>query len=306
MYDLIIIGAGPAGLAAGLYAGRFRMNTLILEKMAPGGQIILSLSIDNYPGFPGGIPTSELIDKLKAQVDELGIKIEDREVLEIKPDREIHGFKIETSQGNLQTKTIIIASGAVSKRLDVQGEDKFIGRGVSYCGTCDAPLFRDKEVVAVGGGDKAIEEAIHLANFAKRVSIVHRRSEFRASKILEEKARNNPKINFILDSAIEEIAGENKVSFVKIKNVKTNTSLDFPCDGVFIFVGIKPSTSFLKNFLEMDEHGFIIIDLEMRTSHTGVFSAGDCCKKGLYQVITACGEGATAADSAHKYLLMKK
>lgn len=306
MHDLIIIGAGPAGLAAGLYAGRFRMNTLILEKMAPGGQIILSLSIDNYPGFPGGIPTSELIDKLKAQVDELGIKIEDREVLEIKPDREIHGFKIETSQGNLQTKAIIIASGAVSKRLDVQGEDKFIGRGVSYCGTCDAPLFRDKEVVAVGGGDKAIEEAIHLANFAKRVSIVHRRSEFRASKILEEKARNNPKINFILDSVIEEIVGENKVSSVKIKNVKTNTSVDFPCDGVFIFVGIKPSTSFLKNFLEMDEHGFIIVDLEMRTSHTGVFAAGDCCKKGLYQVITACGEGATAADSAHKYLLMKK
>lgn len=293
-------------MTAGLYAGRFRMNTLILEKMTPGGQIILSLSIENYPGFPGGIPTSELVDKLKAQVDELGIKIEDREVLEIKPSRETHGFIIETTGGILQTKTIVISTGAASKRLDVKGEEQLIGRGVSYCGTCDAPLFKNKDVVVIGGGDKAIEEAIHLASFAKKVNIIHRRSEIRASKILEEKARNNPKINFILDSVIEEIVGDNKVECVKIKNVKTNTVTHFPCDGVFIFVGIKPNTNFLKNFLEIDEQGFIIMDLEMRTSKPGIFAAGDCCKKGLYQVITACGEGATAADSAYKYFLLKR
>jgi thioredoxin reductase (NADPH) len=307
MYDLIIIGAGPAGLTAGLYAGRFRLNALILEKMSVGGQIILSSVIENFPGFPGGISTQELIDKFKKQVDEVGVKIEPEEVLEIG-----QSFKLETPLYNVRTadktyeaKSIIVSTGAQAKRLGIEGEDKFIGRGVSYCATCDGPLFRDKEVVVIGGGDRAIEEAIFLANYAKRVTLIHRRHELRASRILEEKARKIPKINFILDSVIEEITGLNRVESVKLKNIKTDAISNLSCQGVFIFVGIQPNTAFLKNLLQTDELGFIITDQEMNSSGGGVFACGDCRKKSLYQVVNACAEGAVAANSAHKYLSMR-
>lgn len=305
MYDLIIIGAGPAGLSAAIYAGRFRMHTLILEKMAPGGQIILSSNIENYPGFPGGISTDELVNRFKKQVEELGMNVENKEALEIKPNSksETPTYDIKTAEAGLQTKSVIIATGAAAKQLGIEGEEKFLGRGVSYCATCDGPLFKDKEVAVIGGGDKAIEEAIFLSGYASKVSLIHRRQAFRASKILQERARSNPKINFVLDAAAEEIQGEDKVTAVQIKNVKTNSKKTLLCQGVFIFVGIKPNTIFLKNILKMDEQGFIITDQEMRTSGEGIFACGDCRKKGLYQVITACGEGAVAADSAHKYLL---
>jgi thioredoxin reductase (NADPH) len=305
MYDLVIIGAGPAGLAAGLYAGRFRLNTLIIEKMSPGGQIILSPTIENYPGFPGGLATYELVDKFRAQVEELGIKIENKEVVGIKRIQDLGKvtYEISAQDAGIMTKSIIIASGAQSKRLGIDGEDKFVGRGVSYCGTCDGPLFRNKDILVIGGGDRAIEEAIFLSGYAGRVFLVHRRSELRASKILEEKARLDPKISFILDSVVEKIVGANKVEAARIKNVKTSSIHEIACQGVFIFIGIKPNTVFLKNILEINEDGFIITDQEMRSSLQGVFACGDCRKKSLYQVITACGEGAVAADSAHKYLL---
>lgn len=304
MYDVIIIGAGPAGLTAALYAGRFRLNALILEKMSVGGQIVFSSSIENFPGFPGGISTQELIDKFKKQVDEVGVKIEPEEVLEID-----QSFKLETPLYNVkapdrsyEAKSIIVATGAQGKRLGIEGEDKFIGRGVSYCATCDGPLFRDKDVVVIGGGDRAIEEAIFLAGYAKRVTIIHRRQELRASKILEEKTRQSPKINFILDSVIEKITGLNRVESVKIKNIKTDSISNLSCQGVFIFVGIQPNTAFLKNLLQMDELGFIITDQDMKSSCEGIFACGDCRKKSLYQVVNACAEGAVAANSAHKYL----
>lgn len=304
MYDLIIVGAGPAGLTAGLYAGRFRMDTLILERMTPGGQIILSSTIENYPGFPGGISTQELVDRFKKQIDELGIKIEMEEVQEVAQSFELKTpiYNIKAQDKSYKTKSIIIATGTQAKHLGVEGEDRFVGRGLSYCGTCDGPLFRDKEVVVVGGGDRAIEEAIFLGGYASKVSVIHRREELRASKILEEKARKNPKINFVLDSVVEEILGQDKVEAIKIKNVKTNSPSQLLCQGVFIFVGINPNTTFLKNLLEMDEQGFIITDEGMATSCEGLFACGDCRKKSLYQVITACGEGAMAADSAYKYL----
>ena len=307
MYDLIIIGAGPAGLTAALYAGRFRMNTVILEKMSCGGQIILSSAIDNYPGFPGGIPTFDLVERFKKQVEDLGVAIENKEVLGIKPTLESGAlsYEIKAQDALLKAKSIIIASGAQPKQLGVEGEAKFVGRGVSYCGTCDGPLFRDKEVVVVGGGDRAIEEAIFLSSYAKKVFLVHRRSEFRAAKILEEKAKAHPKINFILDSLIERISGGNKVEAVSIKNLKTNSTKELPCQGIFIFVGIIPNTAFLKGSLEMDEGGFIITDRELKASKDGIFACGDCCKKSLYQVITACSEGAIASDSAYKYLLKR-
>lgn len=308
-------------MTAALYAGRYSLNTLVLEKMAPGGQIILSPAIENFPGFPGGISTQELIERFKKQIDDLGINIEIAEVQELATNlkstprlrlrvmvSEVEPirtpiYNIRTNDGSYETKSIIIATGAQAKRLGVEGEDKFIGRGVSYCATCDGPLFRNKDVLVIGGGDRAVEEAIFLSSYAKSVYLVHRRAELRASKILVEKAKLIPKINFILESIVEEIQGQDKVEQVLLKNVKTNSKSKISCQGVFISVGIKPNTVFLKNFLEMDEKGFIITDQEMKTSGEGVFACGDCRKKSLYQVITACGEAAVAAASSHKYLL---
>jgi len=303
MYELIIIGAGPAGLAAGLYAGRYRLNTLILEKINVGGQILSSPTIENFPGFPAGIATQELIERFKKQVDELGVNIEMEEVLEIVAKSKDSVYEVKTKERTHQTKSIIIATGAQPKRLGVQGEERLIGRGVSYCGICDGPLFRDKEIVVIGAGDRAVEEAIFLSGYAKKVTLIHRRNELRASGILQEKAKKNPKINFVLESVVEEIIGQNRVEGLKIKNAKTESLNTIACQGVFIFVGIKPNTDFLKNQLHLDETGFIITGQDLKTSCEGIYACGDCLKKSLYQVISACSEGATAADSAQKYLL---
>jgi len=302
MYDLIIIGAGPAGLTAALYAGRYRLKALVLEKMGIGGQIILSDTIENFPGFPGGISTQELMERIKKQVDELGVAIEIAECLEIvATTRPV--FTIKTKDRSYETKSVIIASGASPMKLGVKGEARLVGRGVSYCGTCDGPLFKNKEIVVAGAGDRAIEEALFLSSYAKRVTIIHRRNQLRASKILEEKTRKNSKINFILESVIEEIMGQNKVEAIRIKNVKTDSVSVFPSSGVFVFIGIVPNTSFIKNQLNTDELGFIIDGEDLMTSEVGIFACGDCRKKNLYQVITAAGDGAVAADSAHKYLM---
>jgi thioredoxin reductase (NADPH) len=305
MYDTIIIGAGPAGLTAALYAARFGLKTLILEKMVAGGQILLSDRIENFPGFPGGISTQELIERMTKQIEDLGIRVEIDEALEIIPDEsaEGHSYTVKSKYNSYRARSIIIATGAKPKKLNVRGEDKLIGRGVSYCGTCDGPLFKDKDVVVIGAGNRAIEEAIFLTNYAKNVSLIHRRQELRASKILDERARSNPKIKFILDSIIDEIKGENKVEAVTIRNVKTNSTAELVCQGVFIFVGIEPNTNFVKNLLNIDESGFIMTDQDLGTLRDGIFACGDCLKKHLYQVITACAEGALAADSSHKYLL---
>lgn len=304
MNDLIIIGAGSAGLTAALYAGRFRMDTLVFERMNAGGQILLSPSIDNYPGFPAGLGTDELIDRFRKQAEEVGIEIQDKDVQDVKNSS--NGFLVKTTEGDFEAKAVIIATGAQPKRLDVEGELRLTGKGVSYCGTCDGPLFKEKEIVVIGGGDRAIEDALFLAGYAKKVTIIHRRNELRASMILVEKAKADPKIHFSLESVVEEIIGENKVEAVRIKNVKTAAESLIPCHGVFIFVGILPNTGFLKNLLDRDEFGFIITDQEMRASQAGVFACGDCRKKSLYQVVTACGDGATSADSAYKYIINRK
>ncbi|MDD5512835.1 MAG: thioredoxin-disulfide reductase [Candidatus Omnitrophica bacterium] len=303
-YDLIIIGAGPAGLTAGLYAGRFQINTLIMEKISFGGQITLSSTIENYPGFPGGISTHELMDKFKAQVDELGVKTQDSEVTEIIPEKQGAGifYRVRSTQGDYLCKALIIASGAQARRLGVDGEERLIGRGVSYCGTCDGPLFRNKEVVLIGGGDRAVEEAIFLSGYANKVIVVHRRQEFRASKILVERAKNNPRISFVLDSVVRKICGENRVESVILSNVKSHRETTVECQGVFVFVGIAPNTDFLKKVLQINEAGFIITKPDQETSLSGVFACGDCIEKSLYQVVNACGEAAVAANSAHKYL----
>lgn len=305
MHDLVIIGAGPAGLTAGLYAGRFRLDTLILEKMSPGGQIVLSPSIDNFPGLPAGTATFGLVERLRQQVEEVGVAITSADVQEIEfaePGPSVF-YKVRTPEETYEARTVIIATGAEPKRLGVPSEDRLTGRGVSYCATCDGPLFRDKDVVVVGGGDRAVEEALFLTSYAARVTLVHRRDQLRASKILEEKARKDPRIVFLLDTVLEDIVGKERVEAVEVRNVKTQAPGRLPCQGVFIFVGTRPNTGFLSGRLVMDEAGFIVTAEDMSTSCAGVFACGDCRKKSLYQVITACGDGATAAASAQRYLL---
>jgi thioredoxin reductase (NADPH) len=300
MYDLIIIGGGPAGLTAGLYAGRFRLKTLLLEKISLGGQIISTPAIENFPGFLGGVATDKLISAMHKQIEELGVEVKVEEVVKIVCNLK---FKIIAAEGEYPAGAVIIATGARPKQLGIPGEERLVGRGISYCGTCDGPIFKDKDIVVVGAGDRAIEEAIFLSSYAKKVNIIHRRQSLRASKILEERIQQNPKVNFILDTLVEEIVGKERVEGVRIKNVKTGVNSDLACQGVFIFVGIQPNTLFLRNQLQMDEAGFIITDETLKTSKVGIFACGDCRKKNLYQVITACAEGAQAADSAHKYLL---
>lgn len=300
-YDLIIIGAGPAGLTAALYAGRSRLNTLLIEKMTVGGRILMSESIENYPGFPGGILTQELITRMESQVNELNIKIQSDEVLEL----DSLNKKIKTSSGIYESSAIIIASGAKPRKLNIPGEKELTGRGVSYCATCDGPLFRDKKVVIVGGGNAVAEEAIYLVRFANSVTVIHRRADLRASAILQERMQENKKINFILNSIVTQIKGTKKTEAITIKDLLSQKEADFNCDGVFIYIGYEPETEFLKGKLNIDESGFIITDENMNTSAQGIFACGDCRKKSLYQVINACGDAAVAADSAYKFIASK-
>jgi len=301
MHDLIIIGGGPAGLTAALYAGRSRMDTLLIEKMSLGGRILMSEMIENYPGFPGGILTTELISRMEKQARELGVRIESDEVLGLDCEKKT----VKTSSRLHEARVIIIASGARARKLNVPGEEKYTGRGVSYCATCDAPFYKEKNVVIVGGGNAVAEEAIYLNRFASSVNIVHRRQDLRASMILQEKMQQEKKINFILNNVVTEIKGSQKVEAVRIRDLLTGKERDFSCDGVFIYIGYEPETTFLKGKLKMDETGFIITDEVMATSVEGVFACGDCRKKSLYQVINACGDGAVAADSAYKFIAAK-
>ena len=298
MYDLIILGGGPAGLTAALYAGRSRLKTLILEKIGVGGRILLTEVIENFPGFADGINTADLIKRMQEQVTNLGINIVLEEVLDI----DCQSKRVQTNGGTYSADAIIIATGAQPRKLGVPGEDKLTGRGVSYCATCDGPLYRDKNVVIIGGGNAMAEEALYLTRFAKSVNIIHRRDQLRASPILQEKLKENKKINFSLSSVLTEITGSGKVEAMKIKDLNTSQEKLIQCDGIFIYIGYNPDTVFLKDKLNLDETGFIITGEDMSTSMDGIFACGDCRKKSLYQVITACGDGAVAADSAYKYL----
>ncbi|MFH1355121.1 MAG: thioredoxin-disulfide reductase [Candidatus Omnitrophota bacterium] len=300
-HDLIIIGAGPAGLTAGLYAGRSRLKTLILEKLSVGGRILLTESIENYPGFIDGVAPSDLIKRIEGQVRKLDVKISYEEVLEL--DCEL--ISVKTDLKTYSAGAIIIATGAHPKRLGITGEEKFTGRGVSYCAICDGAFYRDKDVMIIGGGNSMAEEALFLTRFAKQVNIVHRRSELRASEVLQERLRKNKKINFILHSVISKITGSDKVESVQIKDVNSGEERIMRCDGVFIYVGYTPDTQFVKDKLKLDDNGFIITQDDLSTSVEGIFACGDCRKKTLYQVITACGDGATAADSAYKLIASK-
>lgn len=300
MYDLVIIGGGPAGLTAGLYGARGGLKTLVVEKFMPGGQAAITDIIANYPGFPEGISGPELMHKFHLQAVEHGAEFEMKEVIGIQDDGET---KIVQAAGEeIRAKAIIISTGAKARKLGAPGEEKFQGRGVSYCATCDGAFFRDKKVAVIGGGDSAVEEAIFLTKFASEVVIIHRRDEFRAAKVLQDKAKANEKIELMFDSVVEEINGTDKVESLKIKNVKTGVTEEQPFDGVFVFVGTEPNTDFLRGVVELNSNGYIIADDFLKTSVNGVFVAGDVREKFLRQVSTAVGDGAHAAMAVERYL----
>jgi len=301
IYDAIIIGGGPAGLTAGIYLSRARMNTLLIEKAIPGGQVNLTEIIENYPGFPHGIAGPELMQKMEEQAVQFGLRIEYGEVAEIKiKEDKVKIVKINNQE--YKTLTIILASGAEASKLKVPGEGELRGRGVSYCATCDAPFFKDQKIVVVGGGDTAIEETLYLTKFVREATIIHRRDRLRATKILQERVFANKKINFAWDSVVTKILGKEKVEGILIQNKKTGKEKEIPCQGVFVFVGNVPNSKFLNELVKLDQKGYVLTDDNMMTSQEGIYACGDIRKKLLRQVVTACGEGATAAFAAQKYI----
>lgn len=298
MHDLVIIGSGPAGLTAALYAARAGLNTLILEKLNVGGRILMTENIENFPGFFPAVSVQVLIGQMEEQVKSLGVKIEHEEAIELDV-----GLKtVKTDSKSYAAKAVIIATGAKPRKLGVPGEDRLTGKGVSFCAICDAPFYKEKNVVIAGGGNAVAEEAIYLARFAKSVTIIHRRNDLRASQILQERLKENAKIHFLLSTVVTQINGSSKVESARVKDVNSSKEQDIPCDGVFVYIGSQPDTFIVKDKLKLDETGFVITDENMVTSKDGIFACGDCRKKSLYQVITACGDGAVAADSAYKYI----
>ncbi|MHB1393396.1 MAG: thioredoxin-disulfide reductase [Clostridia bacterium] len=301
VYDVAIIGGGPAGLAAGLYASRSRMSAIIIEKAKWGGQAGTTEELENYPGSIEMPTGPKLIERMKSQAEAFGTELVKDEVTGFDLSDKVKVVKLGSGK-DINAKTILIATGAQPMLLGAPGEIELRGKGVSYCATCDADFFTELEVVVVGGGDAAVEEAIYLTRFAEKVTIIHRREEFRAAKSIVEKAMSNDKINIIWNTVVEEVYGDGIVEGVKLKNVKTGEVTDFRTDGVFMFVGTKPISEFAKGVVEMDQKGYIKADEEMRTSVEGVFAAGDVRIKSLRQVITAAADGAIAAVNAEKYI----
>ncbi|MDP2913598.1 MAG: thioredoxin-disulfide reductase [Candidatus Omnitrophota bacterium] len=304
IHDIVIIGGGPSGLTAGLYACRARMKVLLLEKMACGGQALLADKVENFPGFPDGVKGPELAEWMLKQAEHFGLEVKSAEAKRVSPQNSGEKtFAIELAGGErIAALSVIIAAGARWNALNIPGEKELTGRGVSYCATCDGPLFRGKDVVVVGGGDTALGDAIFLTKFADKVTVIHRRDKLRAAKILQERALANKKIELCLNSIATEIIGRNKVEGIKIKDAATNAERVLKADGVFVLIGLAPNSDVVKGLVKSDEKGYIIADDEMRTSTEGIFACGDVRQKLLRQVVTAAGDGATAAFSAQHYV----
>lgn len=299
-YDVIIIGGGPAGLSAGLYAARASLSTLLIEKGILGGQIANVEHVENYPGFPEGISGFQLGQAMHQQATKYGLETVAAEVTAIELAEK--GKVVKTTEGEYLAKVLIMATGAEPNRLGVPGEERLLGHGVSYCATCDGPLFRDKVVAVIGGGDSAVEEGLTLTRFASRVILIHRRDQLRASKLHQQRAFANQKMEFLWDTVVEEILGDDKVKGLSLRNVKTGEKSTLEVSGVFIYVGLHPNTEFLRGLLRLDAQGHIVINEEMQTEIAGIFAAGDIRQNSPRQVITAAGDGATASLSAEKFL----
>jgi len=299
-YELVIIGGGPAGLTAGLYAARGGLNVILIEKIVPGGQIIITDWIENYPGFPEGLSGPDLVQKMTEQVKRFDLSIENNEVVSVDFSEPVK--KLTLNDRTLTSHAIIIATGASPKKLGVPGEETFFGKGISSCATCDGPFFKDSIVAAVGGGDTGVQESLFLTKFAKKVYLIHRRDKLRAAAILQKRALANEKIEIIWDSVLTDIGGLTHVENITVKNIKTGEKTQFSVDGCFIWVGTIPNAQFLGDSLKLDEYGFIVADLNMETSVPGVFAAGDVRNTPLRQVVTAVGDGAIAAISAENYI----
>jgi thioredoxin reductase (NADPH) len=299
-YQVIIIGGGPAGLTAGLYTSRARLNSLLIERGVMGGQIADAELVENYPGFAQGISGLELGQAIHQQATKYGLNTIIAEVTAI----ELKGKKkvVKTTKGNFTAKAVIIASGSERRKLGLPGEEKLTGRGISYCATCDGPFFKEKPVAVVGGGNAAVSEALHLVKFASRVIIIHRRDQLRASPILEERARAEPKIEFLWNTVVEGIEGEDVVKRLSLRQAITGKKSTLDVAGVFIAIGLKPNTDFLKGVLPLDSAGYIITNDKMETKIPGIFAAGDLRQNSARQAITSAGDGATAAIFAEKFI----
>ena len=299
--DVLIIGGGGAGLTAALYTSRAKLSTLLLEKLTPGGQIALTDLVENYPGFPEGITGPEISQRMEEQAKRYGTRVEYEEVSGIEKKNGL--FLVSTAGAQtFQSRTVIVASGASYRNLNVPGEKGLTGKGVSYCATCDGAFFKGKEIIVVGGGDSAMQEGIFLTRFVTKLTVVHRRDKLRANPLLQERAHQNPKIKFEWDTVVTEILGPKKVEAVKLKNLKTNQVSDFKTDGVFVFVGHDPNTAFLKGLIELDEHRYAKAGDNLQTQIPGLFVAGEVRAGAVKQLVTCCGEGCEAALAAQAYL----
>jgi thioredoxin reductase (NADPH) len=299
-YDIVIIGGGPAGLSAGIYTARARLDSLLVERGMVGGQILNTEWVENYPGFPEGVSGFDLTQSMHQQATKFGLETLTAEVTGV--GMTAKEKTVQTTQGDFAVRAIIVASGSERQKLGVPGEAEYTGKGVSYCATCDGAFFRDKAVAVVGGGNAAITEALELTKFASQITVIHRRDELRATKILQEKAFAEPKIEVLWDSVVEEILGETFVNKVRVRNVKSKKESTLDVSGVFMSIGFRPNTGFLNGILALDDIGAIVANEKMETSVPGVYAVGDIRSNSIRQVISAAGDGATAAVNAEKYI----
>jgi len=300
VYDVIIIGGGPAGLTAGLYCARARLDVLLVERGVYGGQIATTTEVENYPGFVDGVLGPELGERILKQAERFGLKTQFANVTGITDGGATK--RVTMDSGELAARALIIATGSSPNKLGVPGEEELAGKGVSYCATCDGPFFRDKAIAVAGGGNSAVEEAGFLTRFASKVTVIHRRDQLRAGKILQERAFANPKIEFLWDSVVEKVLGEQQVTGLLVRNVKTDQRQELPFDGLFVMIGSRPNTEFLRGLVELDERGYLKANGLRETSVPGIFAAGDVQDYVFRQVITSAGDGAAAAITAEKYL----
>ena len=300
IYDTIIIGGGPAGYTAALYAARAGLDTLIIERMAPGGQMALTGDIENYPGFDEGIDGFTLGMKMQQGAEKFGAKTEYADVTGLSPEGETK--TVHTTSGDYYAKTVIIATGANPRPLGIPNEESYLGRGVHYCAHCDGRFYKDRTVAVVGGGNSAVGDALYLARLCKKVYLIHRRDSFRASRVYHEPLYNTENIELVLDSAVGEIVYDEKFSGVIVNNLKNGESRTLECDGLFVSIGRSPATDFLRGVIDLDPAGYIAAGEDCRTSHEGVYAAGDVRAKTLRQVVTAASDGATAAHMAEEYI----